>query len=67
MWPLGVKPSAVCMRIEATLVSSVDEKRRGVGETTSTDLKNSRAMLFRRKSSRTTTRLTKVHWNQSSR
>ena len=55
------------MRIDATLVSSVDEKRRGVGETTSTDLKNSRAMLLRRKSSRTTTRLTKVHWNQSSR
>ncbi len=67
MWPLGAKPSAVCMRIDGTFVSSVEEKRRGVGETASTDLKNSRAMPLRRKSSRTTTRLTNVHWNQSRR
>ena len=59
--PLGVKPRAVCILIDTPLVSSVDEKSRGVGEITSTDLKNSRAMPLRRYSSCTTTRVTKVH------
>ena len=45
-----MKPSAVCMRMEGAFVSSVEEKRRGLSETASTDWKNSRAIPLRLKS-----------------
>ncbi len=44
---------------------AVEEKSRGPGEIASTILNRARAAPFRRKSSRTATSDTKVHWNQS--
>ena len=56
-----MKPSAPCIWIEIAFVSTVDEKRRGLGDISSTERNSSRATPWRRTSERTLTSDTKVH------